>query len=821
MPVKLTSIGRISGLTVLILLHLTSFAEAFSPETSIWMDAPAKNFTESSPMGNGRLGAMMFGGVDDERIVLNENSVWSGSRQDADRPDAFKVLPEIQKLLLEGKNVEAEALVNANFTCKGPGSSGGSGSDQYGCYQVLGNLHLSFAGNTNAAVENYRRELDLDDAVTRMQFTREGVTYTREMFVSAPDQVMVLRLSASRSKAISFAARLDRPERFETIGAGDNGLLMTGQLDNGMGGNGIRYVARLRVLNRGGKVLVQQNVLTVSGADEVILLIAAGTDYQGFAGRETKDPLAATRQDLDLAEKKSYATLASAHISDYQKYFRRVSLELKSIDAAAAARPTPERIQLAKKEGGDPGLAALYFNFGRYLLISSSRPGGLPANLQGIWAEEIHTPWTGDWHLDVNVEMNYWPAEACNLSELTQPLFALIGSLQKPGAKTAHDYYNARGWVAHVITNPWGFTSPGESASWGAATCGSAWLCQHLWDHYLFTRDREFLKQAYPVMKGAALFYSDMLIEEPSHHWLVIAPANSPENHFEINGRDASICMGPTMMQQLVRYLFGACVESSEILGVDQDFRNELITKRARLSPTQIGPDGRIMEWLEPYKEPEPHHRHISHLWGLYPGDEISPERTPDLAQAARKTMVGRGAVPTTLSDSGAVGWSLAYKAVLWARLGNGNYAWGMICEALQPAYGMGERYDGGGGVYPNLFDACPPFQIDGNFGVTATIAEMLLQSGDGTIHLLPAIPEAWSEGKVTGLRARGGFDVSMAWKNGKLVSATIHSTTGEACRVNYGGQSIDLKIKKGKSVTLDGLFQTHFDRASGKNLNP
>jgi alpha-L-fucosidase 2 len=769
------------------------------------MDGPAKNFTESSPMGNGRLGAMMFGGANDERIVLNESSVWSGSRQDSDRADACKVLPEIQKLLLAGKNVEAEALVNANFTCKGPGSSGGSGNSQYGCYQVLGNLHLLFVGDTNAAIKNYRRELDLNDAVTRLSFTRDGVVYHREMFVSAPDQVMVLRLNANRSQAISFEARLDRPERFETTGNGNNGLLMTGHLDDGLGGNGVRYAARIRVLNRGGAVSVRGNVLTVSGADEVMLLIAAGTDFQGFAGRQTKDPLVATLRDLDLAAKKSYETLRKAHISDYQKYFQRVSLELKPINAEAAAKPTPERIQLAKKTGGDPGLAALYFNFGRYLLISSSRPGGFPANLQGIWAEEIHTPWTGDWHLDVNVEMNYWPAEACNLSELTQPLFALIDSLQKPGAKTAHDYYNARGWVAHVITNPWGFTSPGESASWGAAMCGSAWLCQHLWDHYLFTRDRTFLKQAYPVMKGAAQFYSDMLIEEPSHHWLVIAPANSPENHFEINGREASICMGPTMMQQLVRYLFSACIESSEILRVDENLRNELIAKRARLSPTQIGPDGRIMEWLEPYKESEPHHRHISHLWGLYPGDEISADQTPELAEAARKTLEARGAVPTNSSGGDAVGWSLAYKAALWARLGNGNYAWWMICQALQPAYGMDVRYDGGGGVYPNLFDACPPFQIDGNFGVTATIAEMLLQSGDGTIRLLPAIPDAWSDGKVTGLCARGGFEITVEWKSGKLVSAIIHSTTGEPCRVNYGGQSVDLKIKKGKSATLDG----------------
>ena len=764
-------------------------------ETTVWFDAPAKNFTESSPLGNGRLGAMMFGGVDDERIVLNESSVWSGSRQDADRPGAYKVLPKIQKLLLAGKNPEAEALVNANFTCKGPGSGGG----QYGCYQVLGNLHLSFfPDDTNAPITNYRRELDLNDAVANLQFNRGGVEFQREMFASAPDQVMVLRLSADQSKQISFDVRLDRPERFKTTGDGNNGLLITGQLDNGTDGKGVRYVARVRFLNRGGEISINGDVLRVIKADEVVLLISAGTDYQGFAGRQTKDPFAATLEDLNLAAKKSFKSLREAHIADYQKYFQRVSVQLEPLDAAAAEKPTPERLKAAKNGPGDPDLAALYFNFGRYLLISSSRPGGLPPNLQGIWAEEIHTPWNGDWHLDVNVQMNYWPAEVANLSDLTPPLFALISSLQEPGAKTAHDYYNARGWVAHVITNPWGFTSPGESANWGSTTGGSAWLCQHLWDHYLFTQDRKYLQWAYPILKGSARFYADMLIEEPKHHWLVIAPANSPENSFRMaDGRQAAVCLGPTVMQQMVRYLFGACIESSKILGVDEDFRNELIAKTARLAPTQIGSDGRIMEWLEQYQEPEPHHRHVSHLWGLYPGDEISSATTPDLAQAARQSLIVRG------DDS--VGWSLAYKAALWARLDDGNRAWVLVRKALALVNGMDVRYDGGGGVYANLFDAGPPFQIDANFGVTAAIGEMLLQSQAGKIELLPALPDAWKNGKISGLRARGGFQMDEDWKNGKLISATIHSDTGEPCSVSYGGKTADFKIKKGGSITLNG----------------
>jgi alpha-L-fucosidase 2 len=789
---KFIPVFPILGIAIFAVSGVPSFAGDFSPETSVWMDAPAKNFTESSPMGNGRLGAMMFGGVDEERIVLNESSLWSGSRQDADRPEAYKVLPEIRRLLLEGKNPEAEALVNSNFTCRGPGSGGA----QYGCFQVLGNLHLQFPGDTNAAVENYRRELDLSDAVTRMTFTRAGVAFTRELFVSAPDQVIILRLTASRPGQITFNANLDRPEHFGTVPDGKNGLLMTGQLDNGVDGKGMKYAARLRIENKGGSVAIRGNTLEINGANEVLLFVAAATDYRGFSGLQLKDPSGETLRQINAASPKAFTSLLNAHTQDFKKYFNRVSLHLGPA-AAQDKVPTPERIR-QEKDHADPALAALYFNFGRYLLISSSRPEGLPPNLQGIWAEEIHTPWNADWHLDVNVQMNYWPAEVCNLSDLTQPLFALTASLQEPGARTARDYYNAGGWVAHVITNPWGFTSPGESASWGASTCGSAWLCQHLYDHYLFTRDKKFLQWAWPILKGAAQFYSDMLIEEPTHHWLVIAPANSPENHFTMpDGRDASIALGPTMSQQLTRYLFNACIESSKILGVDEAFRNELNAKLGRLAPTQIGPDGRIMEWLQDYKEPEPQHRHISHLWGLYPGNEISVDATPALAAAARKSLEVRG-------DNG-VGWSLAYRAVLWARLRDGNHAALLVQKALSPAAGMDIRYDGGGGVYPNLFDACPPFQIDGNFGITATIAEMLLQSADGTIHLLPALPEAWTDGKVTGLCARGGFDVSMTWKGGKLISATIHSTTGGPCRISYGGQLVDLKIKKGQSVVLDG----------------
>jgi alpha-L-fucosidase 2 len=441
---------------------------------------------------------------------------------------------------------------------------------------------------------------------------------------------------------------------------------------------------------------------------------------------------------------------------------------------------------------------ALFFDFGRYLLISSSRPGGFPPNLQGIWAEEVQTPWNADWHLNINAQMNYWPAESCNLSDLHQPMFAFIESLVESGSRTAVKYYNAGGWVAHVFSNPWGFTSPGESASWGATMTCSAWLCQHLWDHYLYTGDREFLARAYPVIKGSARFYADMLIEENKHGWLVTAPSNSPENTFFLpDGSLAHICLGPAMDMQLLRYLFGACMEASDILGLDADFRSELSEKRARLAPTRIGEDGRVMEWLEPYAENDPHHRHVSQLWGLYPGSEITPSATPELAAAARKTLDARG--------DGGTGWCLAHKLTLWARLGDGNRALQLLRNQLRPAGERSVINTSGGGTYANLFDAHPPFQIDGNFGATAGIAEMLMQSAEKEIRLLPALPDAWPEGEARGLRARGGFEVDVKWAKGKMTKAVIRSIHGRGVRIFLGLKSVDLALGPGRAMRLDG----------------
>lgn len=742
----------------------------------LWYTKPARQWEETLPLGNGRLGMMPDGGIEKEHIVLNDITLWSGAPQDANNYEAYKSLPQIRKLLSEGKNDEAQALIDKDFICKGVGSGG----EPFGKYQVLGDLSVDFtyAGNTpkNPSFDNYQRELSLNNAIADCTYSVGGVNYKREYFTSFGDDINIIRITADKAHQINCTISISRPERAVTT-AQENELQLFGTLNSGNDAPGMKYLAKVKAQTADGKISTTGNTITIKNASELIIYVSAATDFKN------PDYEQKVANELKMAMKKTYALQKAQHIANYQKLFNRVSLNIGN--TKANTEPTDLRLSsFHQNPDADTELPVLFYQFGRYLTISSTRVGLLPPNLQGLWANQIQTPWNGDYHLDVNVQMNHWPVEVSNLSELNLPLAELVKGMVKPGERTAKAYYNAEGWVAHVITNIWGFTEPGESASWGITKSGSGWLCNNLWEHYAFTEDTDYLRSIYPVLKGSAKFYSSMLLKDSKTGWLVTSPSSSPENDFYLpNGKKASITEGPTIDNQIIRELFNNVITASKLLGIDQSFRDSLTAKLKDLPPAgQISKDGRLMEWLQDYKEDDIHHRHISHLYGLYPASLITPEATPDLAEACKKTLDVRG-------DDGP-SWSIAYKQLFWARLHDGNRAYKLFKEIMKPTYKTDINYGAGGGIYPNLLSAGPPFQIDGNFGTAAGIAEMLLQSHAGFIELLPAIPDSWkSSGSMKGMKARGNFTVDFDWKNGKVTSYRITSAKPRKVKVKINGQ--------------------------------
>ncbi len=781
---QLAKVIRSTTVAILLLTVCSIIASAADSKLKLTYDKPAAKWTEALPLGNGRIGAMVFGGTDAERIQINEGTLWGGAPSNYQNPEAGKALAEVRKLIFAGKIDEAQKLVNEKMM---------GNPKLLMPYQPFCDLRLDFPGHS--AAQEYRRELRLDDAVSTVSYKFNGVTYRREVFVSYPDQVLVMRLTADQPGKQSFTVKMNSPHQGTKVQAAvNNTIQLSGQIQpkenpahtwtGSWSQPGMRFAAVLKVVADGGSVRKASDSLEVVSANSVTILFSNATSFRTYTDLNG-DPEGLVAQYLDGAAAHKYDDLRSRHVKDYQKLFSRVRLQLGS--GVAANTNTDERIRNFSK-GNDLELAVLYYQFGRYLMISSSRPGGQPANLQGLWNQDVTPPWGSKWTTNINLQMNYWPAETGDLWESEEPLWNLVLDFQLAGAQTARTYYNSPGWVLHHNSDLWRATTPVDG-HWGLWPMGEAWLANQMWDHYEFSQDTNYLRdKAYPAMRGAAEFILGTLVEAPAGTKfagrLVTNPSTSPENEYLLNGKRASLTYAATMDLELITELFENCRKAAQILKTDKQFSAQLETAQKRLPPLQIGSRGQLQEWIEDYSEPEPEHRHTSHLYALYPGRGISPDTTPDLAAAARKTLELRG--------DGGTGWAKAWKIAEWARLRDGDHAYKLFQSLISES------------TLPNMFDTHPPFQIDGNFGAAAAIAEMLVQSGDGEVIFLPALPSAWPDGKVEGLRARGGAKVDVEWRQGKLVSASVRSNVTGPLRLRYENKMIELQLRPGTPVQID-----------------